>query len=348
MARLQAVVEASERQAGAEAESDASRWSAGFDALAEARATSDARLAERLDRLDAVLNGLAEQTPDDDGNAWSADQLTALADGQTKAGEALQEVLREVRRRDDLGGVQRQLTDLALLTGSNRERLEQLVVKVDGDRVVDQQLARLATRLEAWPQESQAQLGEVLAAVREQGRDATQVETAITGALRDELASLRDWLPDRETLQREVRTAVAAAAPMVVPTSPDAVANASARPMPIGRVRLVQPERGVTGDTLLPHAAENGRALSATEHGYRVAFQTGQPVTVGAGELDPVTGKVSAGRVLDPAAAREAGYTTWTQWYAADMFAERMRRQRAATRHLQVDQQAEPIRLPGE
>ncbi|MEO0965340.1 MAG: FHA domain-containing protein [Planctomycetota bacterium] len=321
------------------------QWADALDELADARAQADARLADRLVALEQSLDALsAEPAPTLD----TADQAATLADiaqQQAEAGELLASVLDEVRRRHDLGGVQRQLTDLALLTGSNRERLEQVVVKIDGDQLVDERLARLATRLERWPTESADQFDQVLAAVRAEVGDAEDVEAVVSTALRQELASLRDWLPDRDTLRDDVRMAVAAAAPMVVPTSTDAVANASAATTPIRRVQL-RPQQPVL--TPSPAAASTAETpLSPTEHAYRVAFQTGQPVTVGAGEIDPVTGAVSPGRRIDPAAARAAGFDTWRQWYASDMFAERMRRQRAATRHLQVDD-GKMIRLPGE
>jgi len=344
--RLAALAELT-AQGGGEADA-AEAWSSGFEALAEARSQSEARLADRLSKLETTLDELASRQPAE-GVAVSASKLAELSDRQAQAAEALREVLDTVREREDLGGLQRQLTDLALLTGSNRQRLEQLVVKVDGDRMVDEQLAKLATRLERWPQESAVQIDRVLAAVRERAGESAEVESAVTEALRKELASLRDWLPDRATLQDEVRLAVATAAPMVVPTSPDAVASASSTPSRVERVKLRSPgSRGERDADAAATAEPTDASLTPTEHSYRVAFQTGQPVTVGAGEIDPVTGKVSSGRRIDPAAAREAGFETWRQWYASDMFAERMRQQRAATRHLQVDQKSEPIRLPDE
>ncbi|MEM9253773.1 MAG: hypothetical protein AAGB29_15645, partial [Planctomycetota bacterium] len=319
-------------------------WAAALRDLADARSQADAALAERLAAMEQCLEEL-EFTPTDTADQDEA--LAVLADRQAKAGVQLALVLEEVRRRDDFSGVQRQLTDLALLTGSNRERLEQVAVKIDGDSMVDERLARLATRLERWPTESAEQLDQVLAAVREEVGGSDEVEAVVSDALRRELASLRDWLPDRDTLKDDVRLAVAAAAPMVVPTSPDAVASASAATTPIRRVRLRPEQPVVTPTPVAPLATPDDAALTPTEHGYRVAFQTGQPITVGAGEIDPTTGQVSPGRRIDPSVAREAGFETWRQWYASDMFAERMRRQRAATRHLQSDE-VEVIRLPGE
>ncbi len=75
---------------------------------------------------------------------------------------------------------------------------------------------------------------------------------------------------------------------------------------------------------------ESAERLTALERAYRRAFETDQPVTVGAGVVNPVTGERSTGRTLDPAAARAAGITSWREWYVMDAFAERMRLQRQA------------------
>ena len=60
------------------------------------------------------------------------------------------------------------------------------------------------------------------------------------------------------------------------------------------------------------------------------SFETGKPVTVGAGVVDPNTGQVSKGRRIDPSVAKELGFETWRDWYLTDRHAEQMRLQREA------------------
>jgi hypothetical protein len=77
---------------------------------------------------------------------------------------------------------------------------------------------------------------------------------------------------------------------------------------------------------------DNIEVLSDVEHAYRLAFQTGKPITLGAGSIDAETGEVSKGRTLDPSAAMAAGITDWRDWYLMDDFAERMRLQQQAVK----------------
>lgn len=76
-----------------------------------------------------------------------------------------------------------------------------------------------------------------------------------------------------------------------------------------------------------------GDELTEVEHAYRLAFQTGKPITLGGGSIDPKTGKLKPGRTLDPSAAKAAGITDWRDWYLMDDFAERMRLQQQAVKY---------------
>jgi len=73
--------------------------------------------------------------------------------------------------------------------------------------------------------------------------------------------------------------------------------------------------------------------LTDVEQAYRLAFQTGKPITIGGGSMDPKTGKASRGRVIDPVSAKSAGINNWRDWYLMDDFAERMRLQRQAVQY---------------
>ena len=50
----------------------------------------------------------------------------------------------------------------------------------------------------------------------------------------------------------------------------------------------------------------------------RLVFASGQI------PLDPATGEISKGRVLNPRDARAVGITNWYEWYRADGLNERM------------------------
>ena len=76
----------------------------------------------------------------------------------------------------------------------------------------------------------------------------------------------------------------------------------------------------------------NDGTLTKTEMAYKLAFETGESVTIGAGIVNPATGKVSEGRTLDPASAKAAGIESWRDWYRMDNQAERRRLQRQAQR----------------
>ena len=86
-----------------------------------------------------------------------------------------------------------------------------------------------------------------------------------------------------------------------------------------------------------------------------VAIQVGVPGGLGLNQgigviRDPVTGKRTAGRTLDPDDAVAAGHDTWRDWYLTDQHAERMRLQLQAQRDRNANQAENPsdiVTLPG-
>ena len=72
--------------------------------------------------------------------------------------------------------------------------------------------------------------------------------------------------------------------------------------------------------------------LTKLELAYKRSFESGKPVTVGAGMVDPDTGQVSEGRRIDPEVAKALGFETWRDWYLTDRHAEQMRLQQEAIR----------------
>lgn len=73
--------------------------------------------------------------------------------------------------------------------------------------------------------------------------------------------------------------------------------------------------------------------LTHLQEAYYRAWETNRPVTVGAGLINPGTGAISEGRVLDPRAAQDAGITNWYEWYRVDDYLERVRLQSRAEAH---------------
>ena len=64
--------------------------------------------------------------------------------------------------------------------------------------------------------------------------------------------------------------------------------------------------------------------------------------------MDPDTGRISEGRLIDPAVAKEAGFETWRDWYLTDQHVTKMRLQHEALRQRNANdaQDPETIELP--
>ncbi len=74
----------------------------------------------------------------------------------------------------------------------------------------------------------------------------------------------------------------------------------------------------------------DGEKLTRTETAYKLAFETGQLITIGGGTLNPRSGRLARGKTLDPSIARQMGITNWRDWYLLDDFMERMKLQQQA------------------
>ncbi len=85
--------------------------------------------------------------------------------------------------------------------------------------------------------------------------------------------------------------------------------------------------------TITANDPPDDEALTKVERAYRLAFTTGQPISIGGGLMDTQNGAISLGRTLDPATAKAAGITDWRDWYLLDDFAERMRMQQQAVKY---------------
>ena len=63
---------------------------------------------------------------------------------------------------------------------------------------------------------------------------------------------------------------------------------------------------------------EAGSQLSEVEMLYRYAWLSNQPVTIGLGKVNPLTGESTPGEVIDPRLPKQAGINSWRQWYVND------------------------------
>lgn len=232
--------------------------------------------------------------------------------------ETLAAVLTEVR---DRGPIDQLRDDVAKLAEAQQiapqAALEQVLAaaKTNGD--ADAKLAEMHELIKAWPEQTEAMLGEMVEALAQQ-QDPNAV--ALDGVLKDIRQRAMARLDELDSaIRNDIRSGLAAE-----------LSDAEPEAAPVAGQR---PTRSAVLATPTPPAQRDADGFSTTERAYKMAFETGQPVTIGAGAVDAKTGRVSEGRTLDPVAAKSAGMKDWRQWYMHDDFAERMRMQKQALRY---------------
>ncbi|MFI4862209.1 MAG: FHA domain-containing protein [Phycisphaerales bacterium JB063] len=278
---------------------------------------------DTFDAIDAIQQRLAALP--------SAEQLESVIDSQ----ESLAALLDTTDARAALGELRAALDRLAeAQPESENDRLDQILAMLEERERVGLMLAEMHDLLASQPEQAQAMREELLAAIRDAGDDDTD------RLLEQLLSEVQSRLTTDDALRQAIREEMAGSIQpgrMALQDGHDVAVNPGSTPGP-----------GPAGtDADDPPA---GQRLSALEQAYRDAFETGTPITVGAGIIDPTTGQVSEGRRLDPAIAKALGYTTWRNWYLADMHAERMRLQHQAQRDRNAaDADAPPgiVTLPG-
>ncbi|HEX7008530.1 MAG TPA: FHA domain-containing protein, partial [Phycisphaeraceae bacterium] len=261
-------------------------------------------MLQKLEHLEDRLAQLPAAGPTDSAGA---DQRLAQQQAQTT--QLLEAILQQLTDPEPMEQLRAEIHQLAQAGQPDLEPLlEQIRQAAQERQAIDDQLARIHDLLqETMPQQQdRLWLEHAMAAAPRSGRAAPSSPAAGGDAA---AASEEGASPPASVLPLEM--ALVPAAPLAggdaaVPLSPQAPAEAA-------------------GDAQLP-------VLTETERAYKLAFETGKPVTIGAGRVDPETGQPLPGRVLDPAAAKAAGITSWRQWYLMDDFAERMRLQRQAAR----------------
>lgn len=258
-----------------------------------------------LQKLEHLEDRLAQLPAAD-----SADTDQRLAQQQAQTTQLLEAILQQLTDPEPMEQLRAEIRQLAQAGQPDLEPLlEQIRQAAQERQAIDDQLARIHALLqETMPQQQERLwLEHALAAAPRSGQAAPSSPAAGDDAA---AANGEDASPSPASVL-PLEMALMPAAPLAggdaaVPLSPQAPAEAA-------------------GDAQLP-------VLTETERAYKLAFETGQPVTIGAGRVDPETGQPLPGRVLDPAAAKAAGITSWRQWYLMDDFAERMRLQRQAAR----------------
>ena len=260
----------------------------------------------------------------------SAEQLEDVLESQ----QQLARLLDEGHARETLGELRAALERLAeVQPDSTDARLNQILAMLQDREEIDLMLAEMHDLMASQPEQAAAMREELLAAIQQAGGDPTD------RLLEELLTQVQQRMTSGDTLRLAIREEMAGTVQphqMALEDAHDIAAHAdpSAHPHPTGH----------------PNTTSGGGRLTALERAYREAFETRRPVTVGAGVVDPATGRVSDGRRLDPDVALALGYATWRDWYLTDQHAERMRLQRQALRDrnaAEADSPLDIVTLPG-
>jgi len=256
-------------------------------------AALSASLAPRLDALAQRLDA----TPG--GNAIAL-----------RVDEGLARLAAELGARPDAGLIREQLSAVLdeRAAATDDPILGQVLAELQTLRQDNRRIdARLADLREA-PFENRAMLDEALATL---GRQDRATQDAVAERLDQAMAELRGKsITDADQLRRLINREVVAAVAQNLRQGPPQNATASARRR--GEIR--------GGDD----------RLTRTEAAYRLAFESGRKVAIGAGAIDPATGATTAGRTLDPADAKARGLANWRDWYLMDDLAARKQARAAA------------------
>lgn len=311
------------------------------------------------------LQGSLEQIAASLEKASRLDQQFAEASGKAReqladTRQTLNQVLDQVKRGDDLRELSQRVAKLA---EAQQIAIENAGGDADADAQADPLLQEVLTalrkqdqsredfaqavkQLEAWPGQTRRALDQTLAAIKD--RLDTLVETRHESD--EEAVQLAKLLKEvreltRDGLSRVPDTATAAApAPGARDNDPAAT---GAVPPTIVSAMPADAYRGAGAQHRDRSEPEDDvQSLTKLQLAYKLAFETGKPVTVGKATVDPRTGEVTPARVLDPTAARAAGLTRWRDWYRLDDFAERRRIQRQAREIRERNDDADLIRLP--
>jgi len=274
---------------------------------------TEATLAKLTERIDALP---------------TAEELEKIADSQA----SLAELLDQSDAGEAIGQLRASLEQLSSqLPEAQDDKLSRVIDMLKEREKADLLLAELHDEVGAQSGQTEALKRELLAAINE-SRDEETNE-----ALGELLGLVRNRLASEDSVRQAIRDEIRG---NILPNQ-----------------RAVSDAREVSTSTHPTAADDNAadarpalanRRLTRLERAYKSSFESGEPVTVGAGVVDPDTGKVSEGRVIDPAVAKALGFESWRDWYLSDRHAEQMRLQQEAIRQRNENaaQNPDTIELP--
>lgn len=262
---------------------------------AKQNAQTEAALEALSKRIDALPN---------------ADQLAKFTENQ----QTLAKLLDESDARDVIAELRSSLQSLAKQVDSGPDsEISKIITMLEKREKAELLLAELHDAMGKQSAETEALKQELRSAIK----SIDQPETAQT--LRNLLATVQNRILTEDSVRQAIRDE------MRGKVLPNQMGLADARD-----VTTTAPSQADGDSTTGPSVPS--RRLTQLEAAYKRSFETDQPVTVGAGVVDPNTGQVSKGRLIDPTIAKTLGYTSWRDWYLADRHAELMRTQQEALR----------------
>lgn len=340
------------------------------DDLADARTASESTNSQLLagineldtDKDDAALAQVLDILESQKDNTKLLEDIRLAIKAQPEANRpVLEAILAGVEQQsgenETLASVEQKLDTLleeprvsggAVAQNTNLEPvLNDILEALKGLQAADKQLAEIYEVIQVWPVQTQARLAEILSAVRTQPNESKAALERVLAELRSKQITDTDEL--RLAIRNELRSGLTQTRFALLPTNQAPAEASPAAPTDQPAVQAAS-KRAETRPG--PAAQEyndspDDSKLTEMQRLYKQAWLTGQPVTLGGGKINPITGKVADGRTLDPATARAAGITRWEDWYMMDDFAERMRLQRQAMQALsEADLDDDIIRLP--
>ena len=241
----------------------------------------------------------------------SSEALAKLTESQA----SLAKLLEASDAREDIGELRASLQNLSeklAKSGGGDEQLKQIITMLEKREKTELLIAELHDAMGSESEKTETLKKELLASIA----DAKQPDTSAT--LNELLAMVRERLMTDESIRQAIRDEMRGT------VLPNQRALADARDV------TTTASQGGIDDTPGEDPAIKTRRLTRLETAYKQSFETGQPITIGAGIVDPKTGEVSKGRLIDPAVAKALGFETWRDWYLTDRHAEQMRLQREA------------------
>lgn len=244
----------------------------------------------------------------------TAEELEKLTQNQA----SLAKLLNESDAREDIVELRaslQQLADQLAKAGRNDEQLKKIIATLEKREKTELLVAELHDAMSEQSAQAEAIKKELLASIE----DAKQTDTS--ASLNQLLAIVREKLVTDESIRQAIRDEMRST------VLPSQRALDDARDVTTTAITSSSLDGGASNDPEIKH-----RKLTRLESAYKQSFETGQPVTIGAGVVDPKTGEVSKGRRIDPEVAKALGFETWRDWYLTDRHAEQMRLQREALR----------------